>query len=239
MKKSVYALILTILSSFALLLAGCSNSQAQAGTGAGISAGAGTASAGNGQGRQLDKSMQLALGTLALEDTDQAVSAEQAASLLPLWKAANSLTGADNVATEEMNGLFKQIEEAMSSDQVQAIQAMDLSGQGMADLASKYGFQMGSVGRRDITPEMQSTMEAARASGEMPQGFGPGGNGAPPDGGGGGPSFQFRGEGSGGGGQGFFAQRSNNSSSSGASATATTGNPIFQAVITLLEGKTQ
>jgi hypothetical protein len=98
---------------------------------------------------------------------------------------------------------------------------------------------MGSMGRRDITPEMQSTMEAARASGQMPQGFVPGGNGAPPDGGGGAPQFQFRGEGSGGGGQGFFAQRSDNRSSSGASATATTGNPIFQAVIAMLEKKVQ
>ena len=42
-----------------------------------------------------------------------------------------------------------------------------------------------------------------------------------------------------GGGQGFFRQRSGNSSSCGASATPTTGNPIFQAVITLLENKAQ
>ncbi len=179
--------------------------------------------------------MQLALGTLALEDTPNAVTAEQAQALLPLWKAANSLTGADNVASEEMSGLFDQIEQSMTPEQVQAIQALDLSGQGMADLASKYGFQMGGgAGPGDLTPEMQSTMQAARASGQMPQGFTPGEGGAPPDIGAGGPTFEFRGNG--GGGQGFFRQ-GNASGNSGSASAAATGNPIFQAVITLLEGK--
>jgi hypothetical protein len=229
MNKRNYLWIGVIFIALGAFLAGCSKAQANAGT----------ASPGNGQTRQMDKSMQLALGTLALEDTAQAVSVEQAAALLPLWKAANSLTGADNVATEEMNGLFDQIEAAMTSEQAQAIQAMDLSGQNMADLASKYGFQMGGGGRGEITEEMRATMEAARASGQFPQGFSPG-NGPPDSGGaGGGPSFEFRGEGPGGGGQGFFAQGGGNRNSSGQSVTPTTGNPIFQAVIDMLEKKGQ
>ena len=132
----------------------------------------------------------------------------------------------------------------MTADQVQAIQAIDLSGQKMADLASQYGFQMGGAGRGNLTEEMQATMEAARASGQMPQDMGGGGM-APPDGGGGsmpggGPSFEFRGaDAGGGGGQGFFVQRGNNSSSSSQGSAAITGNPIFQAVITLLEKKVQ
>jgi hypothetical protein len=230
MKKSTIPLFLTLLAALALILSACSKAQAQAGTAASDGA-----SPGSGQARQLDKRVQLALGSLALEDTANAITAEQAKALLPLWKAANSLTGADNVATEEMNGLFSQIEESMTADQVQAIQAMDLSGQGMSDLASKYGFQMGGGGPGNLTPEMQSTMEAARASGQRSQG-----GMAPPDaGGGGGPSFDFQGGPPPGGGQGFFRQGSGGSSSSGTSATPTTGNPIFQAVITLLEKKVQ
>ena len=130
------------------------------------------ATPGNGQSPQLDPRTQLALGTLALEDTPNAVTAEQAQALLPRWKAADSLTGADNVASEEMSGLFNQIEEGMTAEQVQAIQALDLSGQAMADLASQYGFQMGGGGGPgNLTPEMQSTLQAARASGQAPEGF--------------------------------------------------------------------
>jgi len=49
---------------------------------------------------------QLALGTLSLEDTAQAVTAEQAAELLPLWKAVHSLNASDNVTTLEMNAVY-------------------------------------------------------------------------------------------------------------------------------------
>jgi hypothetical protein len=226
MKKNATLFVVISLSIIALTLAGCSPSAA-----------ASTAGAGQAGERQLPQSMQLALGTLALEDTDQAITAEQAAALLPLWKAANSLSGADNVAAEETTSLFNQIQETMTSEQVQAIQAMDLSGQNMADLASKYGFQMGGGGRGELTEEMRATMEAARLSGQMPEGFTPGM--APPEGG------VFRGEGGGpplggqGGGQGFFVQRSDNGSSSGQSANDSTGNPIYQAVIDLLEKKIQ
>lgn len=225
MKKKNNLWIVVILATLGLFLAGCSPSAA-----------ASTAGVGPDAERQLPQSMQLALGTLALEDTEQAITAEQAAALLPLWKAANSLTGADNVAAEETTGLFNQIQEAMTGEQMQAIQAMDLSGQNMADLAGKYGFQMGGGGRGNLTEEMQATMEAARASGEMPEGFTPGM--APPEGGAG-----FRVEGGGptqggqGGGQGFFTQRGNNGGTSGQSAGTATGNPIYQAVIELLEKK--
>ncbi len=133
-------------------------------------------------------------------------------------ESPNSLTGADNVASEEMSGLFNQIEEGMTAEQVQAIQALDLSGQAMADLASQYGFQMGGGGGPgNLTPEMQSTLQAARGSGQAPEGSTPG-SGPPPDmGAGGGPFFVFRGES--GGGQGFFRQGSESGSS------AATGEP--------------
>ena len=56
-----------------------------AGCGAGVEA---STSAGGIASTQLSDAETLALGTLKLEDTAQAVDAEQAAELLPLWKAA-------------------------------------------------------------------------------------------------------------------------------------------------------
>ena len=182
--------------------------------------------------------MQLALGTLALEETDQAITAEQAAALLPLWKAANSLSGADNVAAEEMTGLFKQIEEAMTS-------RAGASHPGDGSLRAEHGRPGGQVrlpdGRRraagNLTEEMRATMEAAAPSGQMPEGFTPGWRRRK------GWWFSCRSSeadpGRQGGGQGFFMQRGDNGGSSGQSAAPDTGNPIYQAVIELLEKKIQ
>ena len=44
--------------------------------------------------------MQLVLGTLMLEDTELSVDSNQAAQLLPLWKAARSLGSSDTAARE-------------------------------------------------------------------------------------------------------------------------------------------
>jgi hypothetical protein len=182
-------------------------------------------------------SMQLALGTLKLEETDTAVTPEQAADLLPLWKAANSLTGADNITNEEMNGLFKQIQETMTANQMKAIQSMDLSGQSMTDLAKKYGIQMPGNGFGNLSPEQQATMEASRGSGQQASGgfqppAEPGGGGPPP---GGGPD---------GGGGAFPGGGSQSSSRSGSQSTQLGGqgrseNAIYKAVIDLLEKKLQ
>jgi hypothetical protein len=181
--------------------------------------------------------MRLALGTLALENTEQAITPEQAAELLPLWKAANSLSGADNIATEETQGLFGQIEDAMTPEQMQAIQGMDFSGENMAELASTYGFQMGGGRRGELSEEMRATMEAAQASGQMPEGFTPGM--APPEG----AEFRLEGGGADGpipgeGGQGFFMRGAEgNSAASGNAAGGTVSNPLYDAVIALLEKK--
>ena len=233
MIKKNYLWTVVIFTVLGLVLAGCSKQSA-------ASASASTTGQGTTGDRQsqMPESMQLALGTLGLEGTDQAVTAEQAATLLPLWRAAKSLTGADNVAPEELNAVFKQIKEAMTADQMIAIQAMDLSGGIMRDLADKYGVELPGGGFSDLTPEQQATMEAARASGQAPQGFGPGGGGPPPDGGeffpgggeGGPPGANRQGSSSSG-------SNSNNGSTNQRRAGGGFGAAFYQAVINLLEKK--
>ena len=73
---------------------------------------------------QVSTEMRLLLGTFSLEDGDQAVSAEQAAQLLPLWKAMKSLSSSDTTSQDEINALIKQIEESMTEEQMTAIDAM-------------------------------------------------------------------------------------------------------------------
>jgi hypothetical protein len=128
--------------------------------------------------------LQLAVGIFALDGIDNAIDAQAAAELLPLWKAVRSLSESESVAPEEIEAVFKQIEETMDPEQVQAIAAMQLTGADMTRLAQEMGLNFGAGGRLgEMTPEMQATIEAARESGDFPPGGfaggGPEGGGVP------------------------------------------------------------
>jgi len=131
--------------------------------------------------------MQLALGTFRLEDTDYPVDAEQAAALLPLWKAARSLSQSETAATEELQAVIDQIEDTMTAEQLAALADTSLGFEDMGAIAEEFGLEFGGGQFGDISPEMQATMQAARESGQFPpEGFGgpgPGFGGAAPGGG--------------------------------------------------------
>jgi hypothetical protein len=141
----------------------------------------------------LSVELQLAIGILELHGTENAIDAQAAAELLPLWKAVRSLSESESAAAEEIQAVFEQIEETMTPEQVQAIAAMQLTREDMTELAQEMGLNFGAGGRiGEMTPEMQATIEAARESGEFPPGGSPGGGfvGGGPEGGafpGGGP----------------------------------------------------
>lgn len=138
----------------------------------------------------MPSAMQLALGTFMLEETDYAIDADQAQEILVLWKAVRSLTESETTAAEEIEAVLNQIGDSMTAEQMAAIEAMELSFQDMGAIAERLGLEFGGAGRfGDMTPEMQSTMEAMRESGEFPRG-GQGGDFP-----GGGPGGGFGGEG--------------------------------------------
>ncbi len=152
---------------------------------------------------------KLAMGTLKLEGSDKAVTAEQAKTLLPLWKAVKTLNSSSNTSSQETDALYKQIEESMTADQVQAIKDMQLTPQDTQALMTKYNIQASQPQGNfpTLSPQMQSTMQARRSSrnggnggaqGGGPGGFPPGGDmgGIPPDAGGfpgGGPQMNAQG----------------------------------------------
>lgn len=82
---------------------------------------------------------KLAAGIFLLEDTEQAITPEQAAELLPLWKAVKSLSADDATTADEIQALYDQIEETITPEQLAAIEAMDLSGETMTNLMTKLG----------------------------------------------------------------------------------------------------
>ena len=132
----------------------------------------------------------LILGTLKLDGTEQAVTVEQAAELLPLWQVYSELISSDTAAQAEIDALEKQIEETMTDEQMKAITAMNLTPQDSFAVMQEMGLSMGRG---------QSSSNSGGSSNFTPgQGMGPGGGmgaggGAPPDMGGGGVPGQMPG----------------------------------------------
>ena len=111
---------------------------------------------------------QLALGTLELIQTDLAISAEQAQTLLPLWQALRSTQQAGGTAQAEVSALLTQIEAAMKPEQLQSIASMKLTFTKMQEWATANGITMGSGGG---TPGQGSGMSAeARATKQAAEG---------------------------------------------------------------------
>ena len=70
-------------------------------------------------------SMMLPVGTLMLEDTALAVTPEQAQELLPLWQMLRALQERGTSSQVEIEALYDQIQEAMTPEQLAAIEEMD------------------------------------------------------------------------------------------------------------------
>jgi hypothetical protein len=143
-----------------LILAGC---------GAGVET---STSAGGIASKQLSDAETLALGTLKLEDTAQAVNAAQAVELLPLWKAAQSLSTSQTISTVEMDALYAQIREAMTPEQIKAIDAMDFTEAEITEMKSSLGVGLEAVSVDTAGTSIQSGGQAGAPADGL---------GAPPD----------------------------------------------------------
>lgn len=167
-------LFISAMVILVLILAACSGTSNQVASTTSIS---GTNSS---QGStSLSEVNMLLVGTLKLEDTDQAVSADEAVKLLPLWQAYRSLSTSQTAADAEVEALLNQIQSTMTADQAQAIKAMNLTATDMMDLMQSMGAGMRSRG----TPNPQSTPGFDIPSGGFPSGSPPeGSQGVPPSG---------------------------------------------------------
>ena len=135
----------------------------------------------------LPLSTQLLIGTFKLEDTDLAVTAEQANELIPLWQVLQSISSSDTAAQEEMDALVEQIQETMTAEQVQAIEAMNLTSQDMFTIMQEQGLGGGGPMMTQGTPQAgpNGDLPAAPAGGGDFGGGGPPPSGGGPGGGGG------------------------------------------------------
>jgi hypothetical protein len=115
----------------------------------------------------LSSAADLLVGTLKLEGSDQAVSADQAKTLLMLWQMLKSLSSSSTVAEEEIQAVVTQITSAMTAEQLDAIAAMQLTRQDM--FSQMGGGRGGMVGTPDPTRmQLFAEGEGMPFEGEMP-----------------------------------------------------------------------
>lgn len=136
-------------------------------------------------------STELLVGTFKLEGTAQAVTTDQAAELLPLWQVYQSLSASDSAAQEEKDALVEQIQETMTSDQLHAINAMEISPQDIfavmhdQGIAASRGQSAGIDGQNNsgvVPPEggpPDGFVPGSGPGGGQGQGFGGGQNMSP------------------------------------------------------------
>ncbi len=122
---------------------------------------------------------QLALGTIKLKDTPDAVTPEQAASLLPLWEALRTLSTSTSASPIEVNALVAQIQETMKPSQLQTIAGFNLTN------ADTMAVLQGLGGGNGFGGGQANGTRVARTPGANNNNRGGGNFNGPPDGGGG------------------------------------------------------
>jgi len=182
MRRLIYGTLCVIVVT---ALAGCAAGGLAAGSGGGSPGGSLSESYSN----ALPVVTQLIVGTFKLEETDLAISADQAQELVPLWQAYRTLLSSETSAQQEREALVSQIEESMTADQLKGIADMELTASDMQTIFSERG----GPGGDDGTPSPNGAQTGQPGAG--------GGLIVPFDGGGG--AFPGGGGGLSGGGSGF------------------------------------
>jgi ABC-type glycerol-3-phosphate transport system substrate-binding protein len=184
MKK---APLLTILFVLLFVLTACGSGNASTNTAGSGNASTNSFRSGAAASTPLDADSKLALGTLKLEGTKQAIDPKMAANLIPLWQLLYQLKSSTSSAPQEVTAVVDQIKATMTPVQVSTINNMTLS---QADIFTAFQQANGSSGT--TSTGTSGSTGRNRGGGNFIIAVGPGGGG-PPGGGG------FPGGGAGGG----------------------------------------
>ena len=114
---------------------------------------------------------QLVLGTMRLEGGEHAVTLEQAAALLPLWQV---IQGGTLQGDSEVNAVLSQIEDQMTSEQLAAIAAMQLTQEDLQTWMQEQGMRMGVEGDPGQRGAGQNMSEEEQAEFGITEGDNPG-----------------------------------------------------------------
>jgi hypothetical protein len=205
MLKKASVVVLVVLG---LALAACSSPQAAPANNPGSTSAPNASSQGNngsaagGETLPISLESKLLVGTLDLEATDQSVTAAQAKVLLPLWQqvktlsaesnpsfranpsstaAGSSTPGANSTSTDEMTSVLNQIQQAMTADQLKAIDAMHLTATDVQSELEELGIPTPQGGLSNFNgtpfPTLSADQRATRAAERQTPGANGGGGG--------------------------------------------------------------
>ena len=162
--------MISVFALAAILLAGCGGAEAtptaaveEGDTGAYTSGVLDTSYA-----DALNVRSQLMLGTMQLEGTGNAVTPEQAQALLPLWQAMQGGV----TAQQEVAAVLKQIEGTMTSEQMEAIAAMQLTQEDLRTWMQEQGVGPGGGPGEGVSSDARATRQAQFGEGEVPPDMG-------------------------------------------------------------------
>ena len=110
---------------------------------------------------------ELIVGIFKLEGTDQAVTVKQASELLPLWEVMKVLANSNTSAQVEIDATVRQIKEALTPGQLQAITTMNLTEQDVSVFEQSLNTN---------TVQTSSKSSSSQSSGGFGPGGGPGGD---------------------------------------------------------------
>jgi hypothetical protein len=116
----------------------------------------------------LTQRLLLAFGTLKLAETNNAVTHGQAAEMVLLWQALQTMSQSGNSAVAETEALLDQIEGSFSPEQITAINALKLSQTDLQTWATENNVTLGTgsgeggMGQgQGLSPDARATRQAA------------------------------------------------------------------------------
>jgi len=158
MKKRIAIIVLALV--VAIAAAACVSQQASSDPPDGAAMG------------ELPELTRLVMGVVSLEDTEIAVSAEQADEMLPLFKMVRALAESHSVAEVELKAVTGQIGDSLTEAQIASIDAMELT---LADMSVTME-QLGLASASQTGERPTSGTGERPVGGEMGGDQGPGGD---------------------------------------------------------------
>lgn len=125
---------------------------------------------------ELSTEMKLLIGTFRLDGTNLEVTADQAKVLAPLWMTMKTTAANMLVTVEDIQAVTAKIQAAMTPEQLQAINDMNLTFQSLTDLMQSLNISFGRYGDFDNdgdygqqSPDATPAPDATQAPDATPQ----------------------------------------------------------------------
>jgi hypothetical protein len=117
---------------------------------------------------------KMGIGILNLENTNLALTSDQAAALLPLWKGVKTLSNNKTMTEAEISAIYQQIQAALTPDQIQMIENQSWTQTDLSALTQKYGVHNLQDSQSGVSAPTQSSQAQVKSNPGMDAAMGMG-----------------------------------------------------------------